>query len=189
VEAGTLQFNGAAARNPVLNSAGRTSRPDDDLRLHGRSRPAGTIGALPPRAITVAAASHFDLGKFQALLPMPPWLGLESKHEPAGAVAYTLYGDASLNGSVDISDLSALAQNWNGSGMTWSQGDFKLRREGGPFRPSGVRGTLEPEHSWLQWRHRVGLRAVVPEPATGILLLAALATFFFARRQKRLTME
>jgi hypothetical protein len=38
----------------------------------------------------------------------------------------TLYGDADLNGKVDLTDFSILATNFNpnGTGKTWQQGDF-----------------------------------------------------------------
>ena len=39
-------------------------------------------------------------------------------------IAYTLYGDADLNGGVDFNDLARLAQNYNTSSKSWHQGDF-----------------------------------------------------------------
>jgi hypothetical protein len=39
-------------------------------------------------------------------------------------VAYTLYGDADLDGAVNFNDLARLAQNYNTGGKRWVQGDF-----------------------------------------------------------------
>ena len=39
-------------------------------------------------------------------------------------IAYTLAGDANLDGSVDSFDLTILLQNYGRSGMDWAQGDF-----------------------------------------------------------------
>jgi Concanavalin A-like lectin/glucanases superfamily len=49
------------------------------------------------------------------------WTGLSG----AVLVRGTLFGDASLNGTVDFSDLLSLAQNYQAtSGVGWAQGDF-----------------------------------------------------------------
>jgi hypothetical protein len=57
-------------------------------------------------------------------------LGLSSTGDPpvsldatAVVVKYTYYGDANLDGMVDITDLGILATNWQMSG-DWAQGDF-----------------------------------------------------------------
>jgi hypothetical protein len=39
-------------------------------------------------------------------------------------VAFTLYGDADLDGAVNFNDLARLAQNYNTGGKRWVQGDF-----------------------------------------------------------------
>ena len=39
-------------------------------------------------------------------------------------IAFTLYGDANLNGAVGFEDLVRLAQNYGTTGKIWSQGDF-----------------------------------------------------------------
>ena len=39
-------------------------------------------------------------------------------------IRYTLYGDANLDRTVDISDLGILATNWQQSPSRWNQGDF-----------------------------------------------------------------
>ncbi len=39
-------------------------------------------------------------------------------------VAYTLYGDANLDGTVDLSDLGILGDNYGRTGTTWQEGDY-----------------------------------------------------------------
>ena len=73
-----------------------------------------------------ASSTHFDTGKFQSsTADAHHGLGwIDDTTTSQVTVAYTLYGDATVNGAVDISDLSALGQNWNGTGKVWAQGDF-----------------------------------------------------------------
>jgi hypothetical protein len=42
----------------------------------------------------------------------------------AVVVRFTYYGDADLNGSVDVADLGRLASNWQTSPRRWAQGNF-----------------------------------------------------------------
>ena len=39
-------------------------------------------------------------------------------------VAYTIYGDANLDGKVDVNDLTIVLSHFGKTSMTWSQGDF-----------------------------------------------------------------
>jgi hypothetical protein len=39
-------------------------------------------------------------------------------------IKYTYYGDANLDGKVDVADLKLLAQHWNTSNGAWTSGDF-----------------------------------------------------------------
>jgi hypothetical protein len=43
-------------------------------------------------------------------------------------VMYTLYGDANLDGAVDLRDLNRVLCNYNGTAATWSSGDFDYNR-------------------------------------------------------------
>ncbi len=73
-------------------------------------------------------------------------------------VRYTLAGDANLDQTVDTSDFTAMAANFNQSGKNWFQGDFNYDGKvnaldfnllasnfGAPLASSPVLGTLVPE--------------------------------------------
>jgi hypothetical protein len=86
-------------------------------------------------------------------------------------VAYTLYGNATVNGAVDISDLSALGQNWNGAGKVWAQGDFNY---------DGNVDISDLSALGQHWNQSIaGFSggeggAIVPEPSTLVMLAAGL---------------
>jgi hypothetical protein len=79
------------------------------------------------------------------------------------------YGDANLDRKVEYGDFQALLDNWQRSGCTWAQGNFKR---------DGVAGTLV-EYGDFQalldnWSP-LGFGAAAPEPATlGLLILGGL---------------
>ncbi len=137
-EGGVLQLNGSGAWNPVFNLGGadiKSGRMVFDY--NGGTTPAATILAL----LTVSyhhydvsilifppdSGTHFDIGQFQSSTADDD-CGLGWRDDTMAkkvTVAYTLYGDATLNGSVDISDLSVLGQHWNKTtGAVWAEGDF-----------------------------------------------------------------
>ncbi len=101
-------------------------------------------------------------------------------------IKYTYYGDANLDGQVDISDLGALATAWQTSAV-WSRGDFDYSgfvdiSDLGKLATNwqlGVGNPLGP--SFDEALASVGLAGVsVPEPATGgvsLMVLAAIAGF------------
>ena len=64
---GTLQFNKAAAWNPVLNLGGANIKAGKMIFDYtGESSPAATIGALLNTSYHSGSATHFDTGKFQS---------------------------------------------------------------------------------------------------------------------------
>lgn len=81
----------------------------------------------------------------------------------------TAFGDANLDQSVDLLDLSALASNFNSTGVGWAEGDF-----------NGDTGVDLLDLSLLA--SSFGFAAVVPEPAS-LALLAAGAGAFGTRRR------
>jgi len=118
VSAGTLQL-GVNAQNPIFNPAAGADIKGGKMLLDGAPavesllaasyNPAGpwTTGQFKS---TTADASH-GLG----------WANTGSQME----VAYTFYGDATLDGYVDSNDLAKVLANYNQtSGMVWSQGNF-----------------------------------------------------------------
>ena len=103
-------------------------------------------------------------------------------------VKYTYYGDANLDGQVDISDLGALATAWQTSAV-WSQGDFDYSgfvdiSDLGKLATNwqlGVGSPLGP--SFDEALASVGLAGVsVPEPA-GLSIIGLVALAFRRRRR------
>jgi autotransporter-associated beta strand protein len=126
VEGGTLQLSGAAAWNPVLNLGGANIKAGTMIFDYtGEGSPAETIQSLLTTSYHSGSSTHFNVGKFQSSsADANHGLGWFDDGTSQVTVVYTLYGDATLDGAVDISDLSALSENWNGSGKKWAQGDF-----------------------------------------------------------------
>jgi hypothetical protein len=114
-------------------------------------------------------------------------------------IAYTLAGDADLNGKVEFTDLVRLAQNYNDlSGTrTWSSGDFdyngnvdfadlvKLAQNYNPPLPTGpIAGA--PDGFDREFARAL---AQVPEPGATTLLALGAACGFARRRRGALTPE
>ncbi len=106
-------------------------------------------------------------------------------------VKYTYYGDSNLDGKVDVTDLGALATNWQGHNV-WAGGDFNYdglvdvsdlgalatNWQAGVASPLGG-GSLEAALA------AVGLGGVsVPEPTASGLLLAGIAAAASRRRAR-----
>lgn len=77
------------------------------------------------RSSSAAAEPGFGIGYAEAAQIGSPTSFLGRPIDGAGSVLlrFTLYGDANLNGTVDIADFSALAANFNAAGP-WVRGDF-----------------------------------------------------------------
>ena len=122
---GTLQLNGAAkAQYPVISGSGANIMAGKMIFDYtGESSPAATIKSL---LTTSYHAGAWDIGQFKSsTADANHGLGwIENTTTSQVLVAYTLYGDASVDGKVDLSDLAALGQSWNGTGKIWAQGDF-----------------------------------------------------------------
>jgi hypothetical protein len=74
-----------------------------------------------------AAAPGTGLGFAEAsdmFSAFPASFGEQSVDATSILVRYTLLGDATLDGKVDVADLGILVTNWQQSPRRWSQGDF-----------------------------------------------------------------
>ena len=101
-------------------------------------------------------------------------------------VALTYYGDANLDGTVNMQDFNLLAANFGGSGEVWSLGDFNydgminaldLNALASDF---GLSGALPGDLP-------VGLDALVPEPGSIALIGVGLVTVLGSSRRRRQT--
>ena len=82
-------------------------------------------------------------------------------------VAYTLYGDANFDGTVNGADLNSVLANYNKTGSTWYQGDFNYD---GTVNGADLNAVL------ANYNQHLNVGAAVPEPGTlGMLTLGALA--------------
>jgi hypothetical protein len=101
---------------------------------------------------------------------------------PAMILKHALAGDANMDGTVNINDLSKVLTNYDKSGMTWSEGDFS---------GDGIVNITDLSKVLTNYDKSVSSSAVgitaVPEPATMplLLILAALAVMRAIGRKPR----
>jgi hypothetical protein len=103
--------------------------------------------------------------------------------DTAVLVKFTRYGDANLDGQVNLADFNALAANFGQSNRFWRQGDFNydgtvnlqdFNRLAANFGLSAAGPQVTP-HDWAR------LGAAVPEPAVACVAL----TLLLPRRKRR----
>jgi len=193
VTEGTLQL-GASAQAPIFNPAAGS-----DIQ-GGKMLMDGAPDVLTPLAYSYNAGA-WDRGQFLSTTKdASHGLGWENTGSQV-KVAYTFYGDATLDGSVDADDLAKVLANYNQlSGMVWGQGDFNYDAAvdaidltkvlanylQGPIVP-GIDAT---SYGGLDARAIQMLTAagftVVPEPSTLVLLTAGLLGLLcYAWRRRR----
>ncbi len=111
----------------------------------------------------------------------------------AVTVEIAMYGDANLDGVVDISDLSILGGNWRESGLEWADGDFNYDGNVDISDLSMLGGNWREEFAGMSFDSAMATVGV-PEPSTFAMLIAAtlgLAVFFVRRKQpqEKVTMK
>jgi autotransporter-associated beta strand protein len=126
ISAGTLEINNTTSMTNMLTGAGGVNITGGKLILdyNAGADPASTIesllsasyshGFLTGQIRDTSATSSIGIG----------WVDNTTTDQIT--IMPTLYGDADLNGKVDLTDFSILATNFdpNGTGKTWQQGDF-----------------------------------------------------------------
>jgi len=178
----------AAGTSPDV-SAARLDLTNNALVIdyaHGAPSPLGTVkdliqegyhaGAWDGNGIATSHgnASQFGLGygEASALTTIPPVFG--GVDASTVLVRFTRYGDADLNGAVNLDDFNRLASSFGSTSAVWTQGDFTydarvnlddFNRLAGNFGLSA----LGPEVTPQDWSN---LAAAVPEPEWGAVMLA-----------------
>ncbi len=187
LEAGAALVNSAGPLS-IFGAPSMAAGAKIDLMNHsmtvdyrGQGSPASTINAQLASGYAAGAWNGDGINTSSAVANQT---GLGWKDDAASQsilVKYTYYGDANLDGQVDISDLGALATAWQTSAV-WSQGDFDYSgfvdiSDLGKLATNwqlGVGNPLGP--SFDAALASVGLAGVsVPEPATVGLLGLCLA--------------
>ena len=88
--------------------------------------PASTIKSLLTTSYDASGPHRFDVGQFKSTTADATrglgWIDNTTTHQVT--VGYTLYGDANLDGRVDVSDLAVLAANYRKSVNGWANADF-----------------------------------------------------------------
>jgi autotransporter-associated beta strand protein len=122
---GVLEL-GEAAQTPILSLGGTDLQGGRIVFNYTTTSPAATIGGLLKTSYGAAAGPHWVTGQFQSsTATATQGLGwLDNPTAKTVTVAYTYYGDATVNGTVDLSDLAKLGANWKGTGKMWAQADF-----------------------------------------------------------------
>ena len=157
------------AWNPILTVGGADIQGSKIVFDYtGGSSPAVTIQGLLTTSYHAAGPNHFDTGKFKSTTAdASRGLGWADNGVDQVKVAYTFYGDATLDGYVDSNDLTKVLANY-------------LQ---GPIVPGITALGLDAQA--IQMLTAAGF-TVVPEPSTLVLLaagFAALAGWMIRRRK------
>jgi hypothetical protein len=123
-------------------------------------------------------------GEASALATVPPVFG--SVDSTTLLLRLTRYGDANLDGTVNLADFNRLAASFGATGAVWTQGDFDydgnvnlsdFNRLAGNFGQSAGGPSVTP-------RHWANLAASIPEPAS-LALIGAQALSCLRRRKRK----
>jgi hypothetical protein len=141
----------------------------------------GTVAVVTANNSTLAwryVAGALTLGSGAAGQPVAGQYAVQFDNAGDG-VETVLFGDANLDGQVDINDLTVVLAHYNQSGMTWTQGEF-----------TGS-GTVDINDLTIVLAHynqsfgSAGGIAAVPEPSVLLLFAAGLAGLLAHAWRKR----
>lgn len=193
ITAGTLIVDGDA-NDTIIGGPNVTTVGGADIRggrlvfdYTGGTSPAGEV--LP--VLTAGFASNFATGQIKSTTATSSrGLGYRDNGTDTFTVAYALYGDTDLSGNVNFDDLLSLAQNYNNSGKTWTEGDstydgtinfddlLKLAQNYGASLMNDGSVVVDANLAQAFDAHWALALSIVPEPASlgllgGLSLLAA----------------
>jgi autotransporter-associated beta strand protein len=186
VQGGTLRLQGPGAQAPVLSGGGADITGGKLLLDYSVGGGAAAIDAQVQSILTAGfnQATPFSSGQLRTSSIPSASKGLGWRDDSANSqviVAYTYYGDANLDGTVNIADFNALASNFGGSGKIWSVGDFNydgvvnLLDLNALATNFGMSGALSSP----------ALGALVPEPGSISLLALGLAAILRSSHRRR----
>ncbi len=165
---------------PAIGTGAKIDVKNNSMTIdyRGQATPAATINSQLASGYASGAWNGEGINTSSAVANQTALGWKDDAATQSILVKYTYYGDANLDGQVDISDLGALATAWQTSAV-WSQGDFDYSgfvdiSDLGKLATNwqlGVGSPLGP--SFDEALASVGLAGVsVPEPSTlGLLSL------------------
>jgi len=201
VQAGALEMT-EAAYLPVITAGSSTGLDLQAgkvvLDYAGGTDPAATIKSL----LTSGYGTGWATGQIRSSTATGV-RGLGWKDDTGASqvtIAYTVYGDANLDGAVSLGDLAQVLANYNKSGVNWADGDFNydntvnlgdLAMLLADYGLSASSSSIDVSGYALD-SQAVSLLTtsgftVVPEPSSVVLLglaLSALAAVGVVRRRK-----
>jgi hypothetical protein len=171
----------------TIDYAPANGSPLPDVRAQIVSAYNGGAWDGPGIATSSGNASQFGLGygEASALTTIPPIFG--SVDGSTVLVGFTRYGDADLNGAVNLDDFNRLASSFGSTAAVWTQGDFTydarvnlddFNRLAANFGLSAAGPGITPQ----DWS---ALAAAVPEPGATAPMLVAICGMMARRRRHR----
>ena len=134
------------------------------------SSAAASAGAAHKTALGIAEATDYNSS-------FPATFRGQTIDSTSVLIRYTVSGDANLDGTVNLTDFTILAANFNGSSKRWAQGDFNYSGNVAltdfTFLASNFNQSLAAQT----------VAAVVPEPG-GASLALLVAAGWTARRRR-----
>ena len=129
VQNGSLRFVGSGAWNQVTNGNSTTFTDIQGGKVvfdySTDSDPAGAVNSLLAASYTPTNSFNNTTGTIRSSTGTGTLgLGMFDDGVSKVTVAFTVFGDANLDGKVNALDFNALATNFGMSGTFWYQGDF-----------------------------------------------------------------
>ena len=183
--------SGSAAWNPVVNLGGADIQAGEMIfDYSGESTPAATILSLLTASYN---GGGWDAGQFLCSTADSAhglgWADVTLAEQVV--VRYAFYGDADLDGDVDLADLGAIGDNWGDTGAVWMEGDFNYDgrvdlADLGALGDNWGAGAAGPLMSFGAAKAAVG---IVPEPDTFVLLVCGLTIMAACARRRQKNAE